>query len=890
MPARGLVLAFVLLLALALGVWALLASGDAAPVPPTAAQTASPGTEPASAAAAADATTNAAPTTAAGSGPARDAVAVPPAADARRTATVRGRCVDANGAPLAGCSASVQGWQANQSRVDAWLRDHPPVEWTKLEPTVTGADGTFAIVFWPPPPFQFTLDVHRDDCTPMGARWSAIAEGAVVDVGDVVMGPGVRLQGSVVDEHGKPVVKAYLNVHVDGVAGGGTDAPRIGQRTYVSAFSGEDGAFRCRQLLPPGSFRVVVTSGQELVQPVTGTLSLERPVEEVVVVVRDLASLPSITGRVVDQHGQPVARAQIDAREPDHGESFSASTKRDGTFTLHKRKGEADRVLLAVRHDDCEEARLPEPVAWGTKDVAVTLQRGGGLAVYVHDDAGTAVTDFVVRVYPRESLRHSSTDSRVRARGPFAAGFAAVPGIARGKWTVAVEFPSALRLVPVLLPIEVTTTTGTRVDVKAPATVQRTLRVVDAAEQPVAGTQVQLCTQVAGAWSDRTHVALGMEQLQWGDQQNRALLLAQGATGADGTFVLEGPRGVPLGLALLGPGHVPLRLADVRLDDAAELVVRVAKGARLEGRLEPPAAVAELRRLAGTGDERRPSLRLRQGKGVEAVRHPSDHRAELAVAEDGGFAIDGAPAGTWTVELHYWITQGTSAHGTHEDVGEVVLRDGETTRFDPSLEHFVPGSLRGRVFENGKPFANGTLQLEGPANLWPVLQTDADGRYSAQLRAGTYHAFRNVEAGGAWIGLRAAERATVVKGATTEQDFRFWSGELAVTLRDQHGAAAEGVSIQLLGDDRRQPAWLCATNASGASASVVPARGLTLRVLPKRLQSQEAKQQVYRDAAAAGGTPGRDPLEPHFLTIGTVTVVAGETTKVELRLPPEWEK
>jgi hypothetical protein len=880
----------VLVLGTAVAVWALLGDAGPAPLPPAA-----PEPSPAATPTVALQTDGGAPIAApaAATDVARDAVpvgATSPAADARPTATVRGRCVDPSGAPLAGCIANLHGWTANEERMDAWLRDHAKFDWKNPVKQTTGADGTFAFPFWPPPPYQFTLDVERDGCAAMGARWSTIGAGTVVDVGDVVMAPGVVLQGRVVDERGAPVAKASLSIQMQGVAGGGGDSPRIAPRTYTGAVSGADGTFRCRSGLPAGRYEVSLSGDHELTAPVKGVLSADRPVEEVTIVVRTSASLPSITGRVVDQNGQPLARAEVEAREADHGEDNSTSAGRDGTFTLRRRRGNAERVIVTARHDECEEVRLPEPVAWGTKDLVLTLQRGGGLAVYVHDDAGAAIPDFTVRVYPRASQRTSSRDSRVRARGPFANGFANVPGVARGKWTVAVEFPTALRLAPVLTPIEVTGSEGTRVDVRAPATLQRTLRVLDGTDAPVAGTEVQLAMQLAGTWDDRTFLVAGMEQLQWGDQQNRALLVAKGTTGGDGAFVLEGPRGAPLGLAVLGPGHVPLRIGGVDLAAPGELVVHVTKGARLEGRIGPPEAVAELRRLGGDAKDRAASLRLQRGKGREAERHPSDPRAKLAIAADGTFAFDGLPSGTWSVEMQYWVAQESGAFGANERLGEVTLREGETTRFDPDLERFVPGTLRGRIHENGQPLANGRLQLEGSGG-WPTVVTDGNGGYSVQVRPGTWRAFRNVRNGSDWAKLRANETATVVKGATTEQDFRFWTGELALTLRDAAGAPVQGVAVQLVGDDPERPSWLRPTDGSGTARSPATAGTLTLRVLPKRLQSNEAQQQLYRDAAlAAGGAPAGDPLAAHLLTIGSATVTAGQTTAVELKLPPEWEK
>jgi hypothetical protein len=62
---------------------------------------------------------------------------------------------------------------------------------------------------------------------------------------------------------------------------------------------------------------------------------------------------------------------------------------------------------------------------------------------------------------------------------------------------------------------------------------------------------------------------------------------------------------------------------------------------------------------------------------------------------------------------------------------------------------------------------------------------------------------------------------------------------------------------------------------------------VTLRVLPKRLQSPAAQTQLHQQAMVAGQS---DPFGPHWIPLGTATIEAGRTTALELRLPPEWEK
>jgi len=130
--------------------------------------------------------------------------------------------------------------------------------------------------------------------------------------------------------------------------------------------------------------------------------------------------------------------------------------------------------------------------------------------------------------------------------------------------------------------------------------------------------------------------------------------------------------------------------------------------------------------------------------------------------------------------------------------------------------------------------------------------------------------------------LRALTSPTVVRGETTRHTFAVLSGTLQLKVLDAAGKPVPFVEI-LAPDDQRLPR----TGPDGATTAELTAQNITLRVLPKRLQSAEAQQKLWAERAGAGQT---DPLAPHWLTIGTATIAAGQTTTLELRLPPEWEK
>ena len=905
---RGLTLGVVLSLLLALGLWLGLSGlGDDAPPTPSASPAA--GATPAADAAAGALTANAAPTTATNASAttneaAPDRVAAPPTtAAAGPLATVRGRCVDEHGAPVAGCRVELHGWTANSQRMDAWRRDHPEPEWQDPATITTTADGTFVHTFWPPPPFQFTLDIDHDERASLAARWHTLDEGKVVDLGDAVMVPGIRVQGRVVDETGKAVEKAMVRVQPGSDDSNG-DRPTLSPVWSTFGSSGADGRFVCKELLPAGPFRVEMNDASRLTKPVAGKLTLERPVEELTLVVTTKPRGPTISGKVVDEAGQPIRSARIEGRGESRGTWAGGLSRRDGTFVLEPRDPAASalepvRLTATARDSAFEPTTSTEPIAWGTTDVVLTMRRAGGLTVHVHDEAQRPLTDFLVRVAPRESNRHSSDDHRVRTRGPYEAGFATVPGVPSGKWTVIVEFATKEGRAPVFTPIEVVGNGGQRVDVRAPQNVSRTLRLVSGTGAPVVGSKVQLCVFDDGTFDANTRV-LDYEQYFGMGGGRRALRLAEVTTDAAGKALLVGPPGAQLGVAALGPGHVPQYHADVRLDLANELVLTVTTGARLRGRVGPPEAVAELRRLGGER-ARAISLRLTQGDGWQQVTMPSsDEDERFHLAADGTFDIDGLLPGSWQVAVYYWVTFDSITTSKQLPTGVVTLTDGATTEFDPDAGGVLPGTLRATVQKNGAPLADAQLLLRGTVagsqgarahEEWVNAKTDADGRVTTPLRPGVYRcqvngvARRRIQT--SW---ECAESATIVVGQTTEQVFTVWTGTLQLTVRDAEGAVVPNLELMARRVAANQSVDVPATDAQGKISAETVAEKLQFRVFLKRLQSREARQKLGQELAAKGAMANDDPFGPYLLELGSATVVAGQTVAVELTLPAAWNK
>jgi len=805
--------------------------------------------------------------------------------------TVRGRCVDSAGNPITGCTIGVHGWTGNQQRMESWLRDHEAEpEWTDPPKQTTGTDGKFEFTFWPPPPFQFTLDIEHAQFAAMGARWGELAAGTVRDVGDVVMATGIRVRGRVVDQAGQPIAKFMVYVH--------PRRPHDGhdQRLPTPVWSAygrsdETGAFACEDLLPPGPYHVSTSGRERLLEPIEGTLTATRPVEELTIVVVKKPTGPTITGRVVDDAGRPVADARVEARDANR-ETRSSHSGRDGTFRIEAEPPVTGKlpVMLLVRAEGYEEAKPTEPLPFGSTDVVLQLARAGTLQVRVVDEEQRPIEKFQVRVAPLDRPGRSTDDFRVRSQGPHRDGLAEVPGIGAGKWTVAVDFPKSTGRTSVLQPIEVAARANTRVDLVAARDVSRSVRVVDRSGNPLVGSVVQLCEPLGYGFDANTERITEEQHYSWQNPYT-AIVRAEGKTDATGRVVLSGPPGRTLGIAALGPGHVPAFVGDVRMDVADELVLTVDVGARLRGKIVPPEAVAELERLRGSAAAR-PWLTLHRDDPVSNVGDQDNPL--FAVASDGTFELSGLPPGSWQLFLCFWSAYESGSSSASSWMRDVTLQEGRLTEVSLDLAFLLPGTMSGTVTKNGVPAVDAVLSfyVEVPTGRNPVglnrfARTDADGRYSVRLPRGTCRGYVSTRSGSNWLRAPITATAAITAGQTTTQDFAIHAGDITVTLLDANGKPVPGV--QLLGrSSSGDQVWLPITDDQGRTRLERPVETLQLRVLPRRLTTQAARQEFAEQHRQSGGTG--DPIEPLWIDLSTLGVVAGRTTELELQLPSSFDQ
>jgi hypothetical protein len=799
----------------------------------------------------------------------REGVAVPDPALAR----LRGRCVDEHGKALAGCVVRLHGWTGNQSRMEQWMLDHAePPAWTDPDEITTGEDGRFEVAFGPPPPLQFSLSVSAEGRAAMGGRWGELAPGQVIDFGDVAMVPGVVVVGRVVDQRDVPVASVNVNL----IRAQRQDAPAgasgpLAPLDLAAAQSQADGTFRVHQVLASGTFEVATTGRRRLERPKEITLDAAlRSVEQIVVVVVEPDASMQITGTVLDDAGDPVPQVTVAARNVDESHT-STVTRRDGTFALSRPDGWPDgkvRLRLEAEHHDVPEPTLAD-VAWGTAGLEFRVVRTGELLVRVCEPKGRPVEVYTLRLVPRKSGRLGSTDGEARSQGHHEDGLARITGVTSGDWLLVLEFPDASGWQPLFHAFSHEAGGQRRIDLTAVAPVTQPLRVVTASGEPVAGSNVVLGELQGAPFTELRALVELREWVAWPSEQSVPILF-RGTTDEGGRVELRGAADRELGLALLGPGHLPKRTT-VRLGGGGEQVVVVDVGARIVGRVVPPEALVELRRLANVRAEGsfaphlRPRVELNNAQGwrFPVLRAGGARDESFDVRDDGTFDAQGLPPGAWQVAIRYGIDQGNGASNALAGARDVTLVDGQRMTLELDLSGILPGTLVGKVLCDGVPAASRWLSLIARHSRSNVM-TDEHGEFTYQGVPGEYRLVLQVPDGARHVAeLASAMPAVIVRGETTRQTFSLASCRLTLTVTGPDGLPRAGVRVQVERDPapsgpRSSPVFLPATLEDGSTEGLVGAENVVLRIARDYVDAAGAKKVRWIDLERLALQPGQD--------------------------------
>ncbi|MFY1826574.1 carboxypeptidase regulatory-like domain-containing protein [Myxococcus fulvus] len=577
-----------------------------------------------------------------------------------RAFVIEGLVVDAAGAPLPGITLSAMKWL----RQPKGRRDGKPHDLEHGDPDAPFADGPsidaetddagrFVLNLPSPGLHRLTPDVQGFLATTLEV------EAPAQDV-RVVMQPGARVEGTVVDLKDTPIPNVTVTL-----------AP-VGKEEPVPLWVRSDaqGAFRLEGA-PPGRFVLRASLEHSGLGETTVDVTVTAT-ETKTVTVRMDGGL-SISGLVVSEAGDtPLPGASVFAyplTEPDTSRRrfghhaplpppAQAQSDEQGRFTLeHLSKGRyrvdltmAGYTLRGSDGPDVDDTRSISgvQVQAGTADVKLVVRYVGGVRGRLVREDGTPVTRFNV---DDVSLRDANGAFQVAMERP-------------GTTWLTIEAPGLTRVVrQVEVPQGKDLDLG---DVVLKAGRRLRGRVLDASTSaPVVGVEVDVKSTGNGTRRD------GDPE----DQDEGPPSLASVITSADGAFELPPLEPGPLVLTLTHPDYLP-RSEQVG-DSSAPLELRVSSGSRLEG-----------------------TVKDREGRPVDTdvqvvnMRSPED---SLDVDRGNGtFRVSGLPPGEYAVAP-----------------GEDTNFQGDSVRFLPQRVRLGPGERKVLHFQEMAGAT--TLKLNLPA-------------------------------------------------------------------------------------------------------------------------------------------------------------------------------
>jgi RNA polymerase sigma-70 factor (ECF subfamily) len=709
-------------------------------------------------------------------------------------AHLRGRCVAAEDqTPIAGCKARLGGSSREVSDA-ATLEGRRP--WHPPDPVITGQDGRFDFAFATVPFQNCDLQLSAPSRVVRLGRWSRVAPGQVIELGDVPLTKGFDVSGRVVDAQGAPVASVDVRLCTNASSSSSGMEP-----DGVSSYSGRsrpDGAFQVWSPVPAGSWTLDLGGqGHFLVGPDHVVID---PMQGLAPLVVTVARTPTIAGKVVDERGDPLEGISIGveiAAGWRGGRSPNATSLADGTFLLRAVEPEPKAVKLQV--DDsgpCEPSWRDDRVhEWGETDVRIVLQRALSFELTVVErGTGVPITEYGVSCFGEKGAG-SSQYYDLRLAGRHQDGRVVVDRVWRGAnfltvrpvdATIApsgtIEFQASEAGVP---PMRV------ELDRMQPATV----RVLTAAGAPVIGSRVEVIALGTG----ELHVDDGIRDPETqsnvtsSDPRYRVPeLRSSGRTGPDGRAqVLVPPPRRPLAVRVTG-GHPRVLLSPATITAGEELLVTVPASGGITGTVQ----------FAGL-DPQRASVYVHRLEGNQAtiVRLPT---GSGQLAADGRFALHGLVPGRYRVGLSYEVTYTTESGGIggwNYDVPptEVVVDAGRDSQVALDATVCSPASLRGRVRLDGA--APGSARVfawnESGGRVGQFI-VEADGSFVApEILPGTYRLVLVVGnfMAGAGDEIPSDDTFAVAAKEQLARDFAFTRRKLTVCLLRADGTPEPSLPV-----------------------------------------------------------------------------------------------
>ncbi len=389
------------------------------------------------------------------------------------------------------------------------------VENPKKDGVSSNKDGKFELPAVPSGAMR--LHASHDDFAPSSTEIIHVGDTPLSDI-EVVMSEGGIISGSVVSLSGDKVAWATVRI----VAGGDTPSRSVNRQLIAD----ENGKFSASGL--PLEELLLQASSEEASSKAIDIDLLAKTKESNLKVTLDVEG--TISGVVVDEEGQPIAEAQVQAtadfwkgadlkRMTVNGSSF-ATTNGDGEFHF---RGLSDSMfqLRASRSLGEASARLQTPTKAKTGDtnIRITIASPGSITGTIQTSDGTAPEIAVV------SIRNAASASVIEGKFSLA-------DIPAGKYELTIKGPSfATKHVGNILVTTSETTELETIVVEKGRVVRG--QVVDSSGSAVSGAKVVLSGRIISDGKNLTPQSLGDSVAGQGE-------LRQAISDDNGKFALAG--------------------------------------------------------------------------------------------------------------------------------------------------------------------------------------------------------------------------------------------------------------------------------------------------------------------------------------------------------------
>lgn len=675
------------------------------------------------------------------------------------TQAIRGRALDQDGTPLAEAEIDVEPVTLGPRRGMGRFRMQQPDD--RRPVAFSAADGSFVASDLASGTYEVIVRRLGYARTTVPGVVVGDSPQKTVDIGDVVLEPGVAVFGKVLDPSGAPIAGA--EVRLGGQGAGFRRLAMVPATSAADAVTGADGAFVISDLRRDDMVAVSVTHESYLDGLAEGVRAGSPDPVSIT-----LEPACRVEGIVVDGAGEPVAGAQVVVAEmrvvrgsrvvPINASSIVASAD-DGTFVITDAEPGALQVV-AVKEGFLE----PEPVdvvlvpAEPQSGVRVVLARGARVAGTVRAEDGTPLPGADIEIAgDRSWSRFFSGSATTDGDGRYL-----LDGVPPGKTSIEVTHRSHPRTVRDAELGEGETT----LDITMERGAIVTGRVVGPGGEPVLEARVT------------------MEQAGAGFGASSAI------TDANGGFILDDLTPGDHTVRVTARGYAPP-------DPAPKVAVAASGTPPVEIVLRASGSIVG-RVIGLDADELAAASISASGGGARRF-------ASGIVDRDGSYRIEDIGPGTWNVV-------GRLSTGRIAEARATVPEDGTPVSVD--LEFGSGFTISGVVLDGDEPVAGANVFANSETRPAVFTRTDDAGAFVLEgLDAGTY----SVSASDWDRG--ASTEATIRLEGDERIELRFASGSVSgKVIRGSDRTPLSGVAISSTRADGESSATGSGWRTSGAAS------------------------------------------------------------------------